>query len=87
LLDYDALKWAHVVSQFQFVDMELDLAITFAETAASSGSKERTERNIENAMLAYRTATKFIQRDKFSPQMMAMLAEKVERLSLLVGQL
>jgi len=51
-VDFDELKWAHEVAKFQFVLTELELAITFAETAASADSDAKATRNIENARRA-----------------------------------
>jgi len=51
-VDFDELKWAYELAKYQFVLTELELAITFAETAASADSDAKATRNIENARRA-----------------------------------
>ena len=36
VVDFDEVKWSYEVSKFQFAVVELELAITFAEGAASA---------------------------------------------------
>lgn len=80
-MDFDELKWAHEVAKFQFVLTELELAITFAETAASADSDEKATRNIENARRAYKAAMKFAAGARFTPQMTERIVEKVQQIS------
>jgi len=82
--DFDELKWAHEVATFQFVLTELELAITFAETAASADSDEKATRNIENARRAYKAAMKFAEGARFTPQMTQSIVEKVHQISVLL---
>jgi len=84
-VDFDELKWAHEVAKFQFVLTELELAITFAETAASADSDEKATRNIENARRAYKAAMKFVGGGaRFTPQMTQTIVEKVQQISVLL---
>jgi hypothetical protein len=83
-VDFDELKWAHEVAKFQFVLTELELAITFAETAASADSDAKATRNIENARRAYKAAMKFSEGARFTPQMTQSIAEKVHQISVLL---
>jgi len=83
-VDFDELKWAHEVAKFQFVLTELELAITFAETAASADSDAKATCNIENARRAYNAAMKFAEGARFTPQMTQSIVEKVHQISVLL---
>ena len=83
-MDFDELKSAHEVAKFQFVLTELELAITFAETAASADSDAKATRNIENARRAYKAAMKFDEGARFTPQMTQSIVEKVHQISVLL---
>ncbi|HTP69588.1 MAG TPA: hypothetical protein VMJ35_11850 [Dongiaceae bacterium] len=85
--DLDDVEQGYAVSTFLFVNIELDLAITFAEVATSANSRERKERNIQHAMQAHRAVNKFMNDKTFTSEMMRVIAEKLERLSLLFAQL
>ena len=84
MTDFDELKWAHEVATFQFVLTELELAITFAETAASADSDEKATRNIGNARRAYKAAMKFAKGARFTPEMTKSIVEKVQQISVLL---
>ena len=84
MTDFDELKWAHEVAKFQFVLTELEVAITFAETAASTDSDEKATRNIENARRAYNAAMKFAEGARFTPQMTQSIVERVQQISVLL---
>jgi hypothetical protein len=62
------VKKAYEATRFNFILIELELEITFAETAAASASDEKTNRNIEHAMRACQGARKFLANSDFTPQ-------------------
>ena len=47
-------------ARFEFINVELDLAITFCQIAASATNTATSERNIENAERAFRAAACFL---------------------------
>ena len=47
-------------TKFQFVNLELDLAITYCLIARASADRARSDRNISNAERAYSTAACFL---------------------------
>lgn len=81
---FKELEQAYEANRFQFIVTELDLAITFAETAMSSASDEKTDRNIRHAKRAYQAATKFLKNSSFTPKMTETVAEKMNRVHLLL---
>ena len=70
-------------NRLDFILTELELAITFAEAAASSNSDEKTERNVRHAKRACEGATRFSKRPGLSPEMTKLVDERVEKLRLL----
>lgn len=74
------LKLDYERNKFDFVITELELGTTFAETALSSESNEKAERNVRHARRAYQTAGRFRKDSSFTPEMNKMVAEKTERL-------
>lgn len=82
--DVGKLKQAHETNKFQFIVIELELAITFAEMAKSSRVDETSKRNAENARRAYEAAEKFLKDAGFTPDKNAVVTEKLERLHTLL---
>ena len=58
VVDFDEVRRSYEVGKFQFAVVELELAITFAEGAASANSKEKAIRNLENARRAHSAGSK-----------------------------
>lgn len=56
--DYDDLLQTHEQLKLQFINTELDLAVTFCEMALGSQDSEKVERNSTNARRAYQAAMK-----------------------------
>ena len=54
------LRQKHNSLKFQFVTMELDLAITFSLSAATTNDQAKSHRNIAYAEQAYATAIHFL---------------------------
>jgi hypothetical protein len=55
------LRRQHRAAGIDFINTELDLAITFCESANSTSSSARADRNIINAKNAYYSAMRFIE--------------------------
>ena len=71
----------------EFIQIELDLAITFCETALRSDGA-RSQRNLRNARAAYSSAQKFAKRiGNRGTAYQATLDEKVEHLAGLFNQI
>ena len=66
--------------RYQFVSVELDLALTFVEVAHSRANKASAERALERAQEAYESATHFLAKMKLSPSLAAEIGEKLDRL-------
>lgn len=70
----------------EFINVELDLAITFCEIAASTSDAEKSERNMVHAKEAYKAAMHFLRTASVSEDFKSQIEEKVSRLqSLLDG--
>ena len=54
------LRQKHDAIKFRFVNVELDLAITYCQIAAAATDRARSYRNISNAERAYTTAAYFL---------------------------
>jgi len=85
MVDFCELKRAHEFNKYEFAAIELDLAITFAETAACSDSDDKINRNIANARRAYREAMKFLRGARLTRQMTKTVVERIDRLSRLLS--
>jgi len=62
---YFQRRWAHLLqkhdaTKFRFVNVELDLAITYCQIAAATTDRARSYRNISNAERAYSAAASFL---------------------------
>ena len=49
----------HESATFSFINTELDLAETFFDLATNAGTRERRQRNLDNAQRAYSSALRF----------------------------
>jgi|ERR1700741_4434946 hypothetical protein len=80
------LRKESVAVGVKFVEIELDLAITFCEVALSTDNRDKFERNIANARDAYKSATKSLERirkngDSWGSQITTKLAHLKELLA------
>jgi secreted protein with Ig-like and vWFA domain len=88
LPDLDSAKKAHEIAKFQFINTELDLAITFAMTAKSSrGATAKFERNLAHASEAHDSAKRFLDSANLSAEMVAQVQVKLARLQHLLAEL
>lgn len=55
--EYEALRDDYDALRLQFIDTELDLAITFCQIALSADSREKAERNLAHARRASQAAS------------------------------
>lgn len=78
--DLDELKEEQRAVQFDFIISELDLAITFCETALAADTTIRAVRNICHANEAYAAATHFTKRIRLTPKMVSEIDDRVLRL-------
>jgi hypothetical protein len=51
----------------QFIFTEIELALTFADTAIHADNDDKRNRNAENAYKGYETALAFLQKGKITP--------------------
>lgn len=63
-----------------FLMVELDLALTFLQVAKTSGSRETSGRNRENAHLAYKTILGYLNRVRFEAADQVRFKEKLSEL-------
>ena len=82
----DALQYARQLRKesaavgARFVEVELDLAITFCQVALAADNRDKFQRNIAHARSAYKTATRSWNRirkngDSWGAQISAKLAD------------
>ena len=76
-------RWAllrknHEATKFRFVNVELDLAITYCLMATATTDRARSYRNISNAERAYSTAASFLDGNLDAAQKLA-IDEKLMR--------
>ena len=86
MLDFYELQREHEAAKFRFVLMELEVAITFAQTALNSDSDEKAARNVANSKRAYGAAIKFLQQSAITPEMSKLVGDRIQRLSILLGE-
>jgi hypothetical protein len=87
MADFEQLRRTHEANRYDFVRAEIELAITFAEAAVTSDSKEKTKRNTEHARRAYQAAQRFMHGARLTPEMDRTLGERVDRLRDLLAHL
>ena len=86
MLDFYELQREQEAAKFRFVLMELEIAITFAQSALNSDSEEKAARNVTNSKRAYGAAIKFLQRSAITPEMSKLVSDRIQRLSTLLGE-
>lgn len=74
------LKGRHDAAIAQFVSTEVDLALTFCEMASSSANSEDSERRIQRAYEAYRSARHYLGKMDASDGVKKQIREQVLRL-------
>ncbi|HTU36213.1 MAG TPA: hypothetical protein VMF66_20610, partial [Candidatus Acidoferrum sp.] len=82
----DLLRQRGETLRFEFVASELDLAITFCESAASTSDPEKSKRSVLRAKEAYETAKHFLSGEQISEPMRRTIQEKISRLELLLNK-
>lgn len=70
----------------EFIQVELDLAITFCQIALSSGSSEKIERNEAHAREAHDSALRFLGTAQLSEPLKKKIEEKLEHLQKLLDE-
>jgi hypothetical protein len=81
------LQQTRAALTFQFIDTELELALTFYKLARSSRRGTIVNRNVANARRAFRTAARVFERAKFSWDWRRRILEKMRRLQPLLAEL
>ena len=71
----------------EFINVELELAITFCEIAASTDDAEKSERNMDHARKAYKAAMHFMRTADGSERLKTQIEEKMKRLQSLLNEL
>lgn len=74
------------LARAEFIEVELDLAITFCQIALSSGNRQKIERNEEHAREAHDSALRFLGRAKIAEPLKTNLEEKLEHLQKLLDE-
>jgi hypothetical protein len=62
--------------RYQFISTELDLALTFADIARSTNDEARSERNLDYAKKALRSARQLLAEATLTPSMSDDINEK-----------
>jgi hypothetical protein len=81
------LREEHEAAKYQFVLIELDLAITFGNMALSSNDESKTQRNARNAKRAYQAARRFCSNALFTEKMKLEMKGKLTEVQLLLRRL
>jgi hypothetical protein len=71
---------ALLASQFNFIVIELELALTFWSIAQSARDERRAARNIHHAMRAYTSALRFLDDAKLTAEMREVVNWKLRQL-------
>ena len=81
------LREAHEARRFEFVMVELDLALTYCEVAMSADDQSKADRHTENAKRAYLTVLRLLSEASFTPEMSHAVIQRLLRLSSLLQDL
>lgn len=87
MLDFDELKENHCAAQFNFIVIELDMAITFCEIALVADTTAKANRNRKHANDAYTAAIHFTENVPLTPKMVSEINGRIRRLKDLLRQL
>ena len=74
--EFDRVKKGHEVAKFEFIVTELELAMTFCDTALSATTSEKADRNLEHAKQAFQSAIRFLKDADLTPSMSKAIGEK-----------
>jgi hypothetical protein len=85
--DFDRVKKGHEVAKFEFIITELDLALTFCDTALSASTAEKADRNLNNAKQAFQSTICFLKDADLTPSMSKAIGEKTFCLGLKLQEL
>jgi len=77
----DRVRREHEFAKYEFVVIELDLAITFLEMALSTSDHLKSQRNESYAEQANSTALHFLSKARFSEQQTVEVDQRLSRLS------
>lgn len=72
--------------RFEFVASELDLAITFCESAASTSNPQKSQTSMERAEEAFATAKRFLDGEHVDEPIRRTIEEKLARLEPLLNE-
>lgn len=72
--------------RIEFVASELDLAITFCESAASTSNPQKSRRSVQRAEEAFATAKHFLDGEHVSAPIRRTIEEKLARLEPLLKE-
>jgi len=86
-LSADELRQSHEVLRFDFVRVELDLAITFCEIALSAETETKARRNTTHARRAYSSAMRFLEGASLTNLMGLEINQRIERLGAMLESL
>ena len=89
-LDTPKLRWlrqSFEAAQYQFIQTELDLAISFCEIAASTSDPQRSRRSKMHAEKARAAAKHLLGEDRLSREMRREIQVKMARLERLLSEL
>ena len=76
----EKLKQTQEALRYQFICVELDLAITFVGISKSTDDPERAERNLDNARVAVQAAKKYLTEAKLTAETRKEILDKLNRL-------
>jgi hypothetical protein len=87
MLDFDDVRENQRAAQFDFILTELDMAITFCETALAADTTAKADRNRKHASDAYAAAIHFAEKARFTPKMVLEINGRIRRLKDLFREL
>jgi len=83
--DRDTLCQDHEALRLEFINIELDLAITFCQLAMSTEHPDKAERNVANAHRAYQAASHRLETPTtFGPESTPEIDQKMRQLERLL---
>jgi len=81
VLRYKRLLRQHEITRYEFIVIELDLAITFLEIALSAKDENKSQRNEEHANVALSAARRFLSEASLSEQTRTEIEWRLSRVS------
>lgn len=83
---FDALVQRYEALRLQFINTELDLAITFSQRALSAGTRADRMRNLTHARIAFASASHFLTLTQMPDERCRNLVAKFRELRALLDQ-